>query len=120
MSFNYIYIIYKITFLSGDLDAGEALKKLLMLLEPFFGNDIYAALLVLGGVAMAFHYQLLHDYVGGVPPTIAIGDPVSGKSTAIEAAMAIFGHRESTGCKFKIVNFECSLNSNVCKLQGIN
>ena len=79
------------------MDEGESLKELLLQLEPFFENDIYAALLILGGVAMSFHFQLLHNSIGGVPPTLAIGDPVSGKSTAVEAAMAIFDQRDSIG-----------------------
>ena len=68
-------------------------------MQTFFDDDIHAALLVLGGVAMAFHFELLHNSLGGVPPTIAIGDPVSGKSKAVEAAMAIFDERDSIGCK---------------------
>ena len=67
-------------------------------LEKFFEDDIHAALLVLGGVAMSFHFKLLHNS-GGVPPTLAIGDPVSGKSKAVEAAMAIFDEQDSIGCK---------------------
>ena len=29
---------------------------------------------------MSFHYDLLYNTMSGVPITIAIGDPVSGKS----------------------------------------
>ena len=75
---------------------GKALKSwsYVLSLEPFFGNDIYGALFVIGGVAMSFHFTLLHNLIGGVPPVIAIGDLVPGKSTAVEAAMAIFEQRE--------------------------
>ena len=48
---------------------------------------------------MAFHYQQLTKLVGGVPPTLAVGDPVSGKSTAVECAMALFNQRECIGGK---------------------
>ena len=74
-------------------------------LQKFFDDDIHAALLVLGGVAMAFHFQLLHNSLGGVPPSLAIGDPVSGKSKAVEAAMAIFDERESIGCELYTCEF---------------
>ena len=57
----------------------------------------HAALLVIGGVAMSFHFSLLYSTIGGVPPTIAIGDPVWGKSTAVECAMAIFDQRDCIG-----------------------
>ena len=65
----------------------------------FFEDDIHAALLVLSGVA--FHFELSHNSLGGggVPPTLATGDPVTGKSKAVEAAMAIFDERDSIGCK---------------------
>ena len=66
----------------------------------FFEDDIHAALLVLSGVAMSFHFELSHNSLGGgVPPTLATGDPVTGKSKAVEAAMAIFDERDSIGCK---------------------
>ena len=68
-------------------------------LESFYGGDISAVLLVLGGTAMAFHDQQLTKLVGGVPPTLAVGDPVSGKSTAVECAMALFNQRECIGGK---------------------
>ena len=38
----------------GIIDEGENLQKVVQHLEPFFGHDIYAALLLLGGAAMAF------------------------------------------------------------------
>jgi hypothetical protein len=83
--------------ISGELDHGETLKQLLIHLEPFFGNDIYAAMLVMGGVAMSFHFDLLYNTMGGVSRTVVIG--ASGKSTAVEAAMAIFNQRDSIGGK---------------------
>jgi hypothetical protein len=79
-------------------------------LHKFFDDDIHAALLVLGGVTMAFHFELLYSSLGGVPPTLAIGDPVSGKSKAVEAAMAIFDERDSIGCKLYTMNCLCSMH----------
>ena len=39
-------------------------------MQTFFDDDIHAALLVFGGVAMAFHFELLHNLLGGgyLPP----------------------------------------------------
>lgn len=73
------------------------MSSLLQELELFFGADIYSALLVIGGAAMAFHFKLLHKHFGGVPITVAIGDPVSGKSTAVQSAMALFNQTDSIG-----------------------
>ena len=41
----------------GDLDAnGESLRELVLTMRNFFGKDIPASLLVLGGTGMSFHY----------------------------------------------------------------
>lgn len=83
----------------GELDNGETLKAMITSLETFFDADIAAVLLVMGGAGMAFHYKLLNEEIGGVPPTLAVGDPVSGKSTAVEAALSVFDQRECIGGK---------------------
>ena len=44
-------------------------------------------------------FHLLYNTMCGVPITVAIGDPVSGKSTAVEAAMAVINQRDSIGGK---------------------
>ncbi len=74
---------------------------MIITMETFFGPDISAVLLVLGGTGMAFHYKLLNEIMGGVPPTLAVGDPVSGKSAAVEAALSLFDQRECIGGNFK-------------------
>ena len=70
---------------------------MILTMEVFFGPDISAVLLVLGGAGMAFHYKLLTEIMGGVPLTLAVGDPVSGKSAAVEAALSLFDQRECIG-----------------------
>ena len=66
-------------------------------LKSFYGGNISAVLLVLDGTAMAFHYQPPTKLAGGVPPILAVHDPVSGKSTAVECAMAFFNQQECIG-----------------------
>lgn len=82
---------------TGDLDGGESIAKLIQHQENFCGPDTPATLLILGGTAMSFHYQLLNRMLRGVPVTMAVGEPVSGKSTAVEAAMSVFGVRKCIG-----------------------
>ena len=43
---------------------------------------------------MAFWYQQHTKLVGGVPLTLAVGYPVSRKSTAVECAMPLFNQQE--------------------------
>ena len=50
---------------------------------------------------MAFHFQQLCDLMGGVPPTLAVRDPVSGKSTAVECALPLFDQRKCIGTNFR-------------------
>ena len=58
-----------------------------------------SALLMIGGVGLAVHYEQLVNSLDGVPLIVAWGKPVSGKTTAANAAMAITGQRESIGGK---------------------
>ena len=57
-------------------------------------------LLVIGGTGMAFHYKLLNETTGGDPPTLAVGDPVSGKSTVVDAASSVFDQTVCAGGKW--------------------
>ena len=70
--------------------------------ESFYGQDIAT---VLGGAAMAFWYQQITKLVGGVPLTLAVGYPVSRKSTAIV---------QSTGISIKRVNAIIQKEKNTC------
>lgn len=65
------------------------------------GKNFQPSLLVIGGLVMAVHYdQLMNIYGDGVPLIMAYGYPVTGKSTAVDAAMAIIGQRDNIGGKF--------------------
>ena len=88
--------------LLGELDNGASLREMILNQEEFFGPDMPSALLVLGGTAMSFHYQSLQNVMKGVPVTMALGDPVSGKSSAVEASMSLFNVREAIGGKHAI------------------
>jgi hypothetical protein len=43
------------------------------------------------------HYEQLSKLFSGVPLIMAYGKPVSGKSTAVEAAMAVIGMEKKIG-----------------------
>ena len=64
-------------------------------------GNFNSALLVLGGVGLAVHYEQLSELYNGVPLIMAYGQPVSGKSVAVEAAMAVIGQDEKTGGKIE-------------------
>ena len=55
------------------------------------------ALLTLGGMGVALHYEMLTELFDGVPLIMAYGMPVSGKSLAVHIAMSIIGEAKSVG-----------------------
>ena len=86
-----------------------------------------SALLMIGGVRLAVHYEQLVNGPDGVPLIMAWGKPVSGKITAANAAMAITGQRESIGGKnasifsmYVCMSIKLSLISQHFILQPIN
>lgn len=84
---------------SGGLDSGEALKCMIDTMDRYMKGNFPSALLMIGGVGLAIHYKQLVNSLDGVPLILAWGKPVSGTTTAANAAMAIIGQRESIGGK---------------------
>ena len=75
----------------------QTLKQLISVQHECLGHNFSPSLLVLGGLGLVVHYEELSQTVDGVPLTIAYGAPVSGKTKAVEAAMAIVGQIERLG-----------------------
>ena len=68
------------------------------------GSNFPSTLLAIGGVGLVLHCELLCNLYDGVPLTLAWGKPVSGKTTAAKAAMAIIGQHEEVGGMFHTFN----------------
>ena len=60
-------------------------------------DNFPSALLILGGVGVGVHYEQIVKLYGGVPIIMAYGHPVSGKSTTVNAAMAVIGQQDNIG-----------------------
>ena len=67
------------------------LCHLVQSLQIICKHNFIPALVVVAGVMMSFHYSVVKDTYGGCPITVAIGDSETGKSTAIKAALSLFG-----------------------------
>lgn len=65
--------------------------------NQYMGVNFVPALLVLGGMGLALHFEELAALYDGVPPILAYGLPVSGKSLAVQIAMSLIGEEKSTG-----------------------
>ena len=61
------------------------------------GSNFASTLLIIGGVGLAVHYEQLCNLFDGVPLIVAWGKPVSGKTTAAKAAMALIGQQDAVG-----------------------
>ena len=70
------------------------------------GANFPPSLLAIGGLALVLHYQELTPLYDGVPLVMAYGLPVSGKSLAIQIAMALIGEDKSIGGKFHFCHFQ--------------
>ena len=65
-------------------DMKEAMKNLL-------GENFCSAMLVLGGMAMAMHFQLVLKHRMACPMVYAVGPTKCGKTTALQCAAAMVG-----------------------------
>ena len=77
-------VVRKPLSLSSAVDFFLNLKKCL-------NHNLIPGLLVVSGAVMSFHYRTVIDKYGGCAVTVATGESGTGKSTAIKAALALFG-----------------------------
>ena len=74
--------------------------------KKYVGKNFGSNLLLLGGLGLAVHYEQLSTVYDGVPLIMAFGHLVSGKTTAVKAAMAVIGQEDKTGGNSILVNQE--------------
>lgn len=87
-----------ITNIKGEaLDNGLALREIINIQNQYMGENFVPALLVLGGMGLALHYEQLVALYDGAPPILACGPSVSGKSLAVQIAMSLIGEETSIG-----------------------
>lgn len=75
----------------STLDRGEALRELLLAMGGLFGENYYSSLCMIAGMAMSVHAELIHKQRHAMPMVMAVGEPKSGKSTALECATSLVG-----------------------------
>ena len=81
------------------------LEKLLKVEYECMGDNFLPSLSILGGLCLAVHFQQLTEQFDGIPLIVAYGLPVSGKSKAVEAAMALIGQKDKIGGKNFVLYF---------------
>ena len=71
--------------------SGNPLAELITTLEVICKHNFLPALTMVAGVIMTFHYTTIKDMFGGCPISVAVDDSETGKSTALKAALSLFG-----------------------------
>ena len=69
----------------------KVLSHLVTTVEIISQHNFIPSLIVIGGIILAFHYETVVELYGGCPITVAVGEPETGKSTAIRAGLALGG-----------------------------
>ena len=114
---------------SGDISPNislplstSALHELISMIESITKHNFVPSLLVIAGIALAFHYEAIVELYGGCPITVATGESETGKSTAIRAGLSLFGCDEISCFVKRVpmlplwrgqVNLHCPLESKI-------
>ena len=72
----------------------RVLVNLVNTVEIISQHNFIPSLVVIGGIILAFHYETVVELYGGCPITVAVGEPETGKSSAIRAGLALGGMDE--------------------------
>ena len=67
------------------------LKEVIGLLRTILKHNFFSSVLVVAGGIMALHYITITQMCKGCPTIIAVGQPETGKTTALTCAVAITG-----------------------------
>ena len=73
------------------IDFGEALGELIQAEKELLQNNFPQALMCHAASGMAANYDLLIEEFDGCPTPVLMGEPLSGKTTAMKAALSVFG-----------------------------
>lgn len=74
----------------------DSLLNLVDIYEKIGKHNFIPTLLVMARTVLSFHYECIVEMYGGCPITVAVGDPETGKSTALRAGLSIFGGDDSS------------------------
>lgn len=84
----------KFSFYSENIDDGEALRQLIEAEKQLLGNNFPQAVMTLGCCAIGANYELIVKEYGGYGLPVLYGAPQSAKTTALKAALSVFGESD--------------------------
>jgi hypothetical protein len=81
-NFHYIFIAF---------NNGEALCELIEAEQELYQNNFLQVIMAHIATGMAANYDTIVKRFGGCPTPVLMGEPVSGKTTAMKAVLSVFG-----------------------------
>ena len=69
----------------------NGLQELVMAMKNFLGENFLSAAMMVGSLVLALHYETLIEAYDYTPMAIAVGEPQSGKTTALSAVLSLIG-----------------------------
>lgn len=99
-------IIHKTKSISiSELDDGASLANVIQLLKEIYeGPNFISALLIIGGTALSCHFSGEGQNLE-ISPIVAIGSPVTAKTTAVKAAFSVLGQHNCKHGKYVFSNY---------------
>ncbi len=77
---------------------GNVLETLFNLIRATSKHNFIPSLIIIGSAIQCFHYEVVVEFFGHCPIAVACGDAETGKSTALEAGMSLYGCNEIGIC----------------------
>lgn len=69
----------------------NGLQELVKAMKGFLGDNYMSAAMMVGALVLSLHYETLIEEYDCTPMAIAVGEPQSGKTTALNAVLSLIG-----------------------------
>ncbi len=76
----------------------EVLNNFFSLIRSISKHNLIPTLIIIAGAIQCFHFESVVDYFGHCPIPVACGEAETGKSTALQAGLSLFGCDEIGMC----------------------
>ena len=93
--------------------------RLLSLCRIALKHNYISSLLVIAGGVLALHYKTLTKVYAGCPVVVCVGPSETGKSTAIKAALSLFGmcfnSLVNCDCEYTMSTYRVTIHGDICE-----
>ena len=71
----------------------DGMQQLVKAMREFLGENFMSGIMLIGALVLSLHYEMLIDYFDCTPMAIAVGEPQSGKTTALNSVLSLIGSK---------------------------